>query len=98
MAESTLPYVPAYGNVTKVLEKIRTAQTPPRFTQDFLATTLDMPGGSAKPVIPFLKRTGFLASDGTPTDLYRQFRNSAQAGAAAAAASAAGLQAAVCGE
>lgn len=84
MAESALPYVPAYGNVTKVLEKIKAAQTPPRFTQDFLATTLDMPGGSAKPVIPFLKRTGFLASDGTPTDLYRRFRNSAQIGAAAA--------------
>jgi len=59
MAESPLPYVTAYGNITKVLEKIKSAETPGRFTQDFLATTLDMPGGSAKPVIPFLKRTGF---------------------------------------
>jgi hypothetical protein len=50
------------------------------------ATTLDMPGGSAKPVIPFLKRTGFLGTDGTPTDLYRRFRNRGQRGAAAAEA------------
>lgn len=42
MAEKTLPYVPAYGTITKVPEKIKTASTPPRFTQDFLATTLDI--------------------------------------------------------
>ena len=69
MAE-TVPYVQAYGNITKALERIRQAQTPPRFTQDFLETKLNLSGGSARPVIPFLKRTGFLASDGTPTDLY----------------------------
>jgi hypothetical protein len=86
MADATLPYVPSYGNITKALSKIKAASTPPRFTQDFLATTLDMPGGSPKPVIPFLKRTGFLGSDGVPTDLYKRFRNSAQSGAAAAEA------------
>lgn len=32
------------------------------------------------------KRTGFLASDGTPTSLYKRFRNSTQRGAAAAEA------------
>jgi uncharacterized protein DUF5343 len=86
MAESTLPYMAGYGNITKALNKIKAASTPPRFTQDFLATTLDMPGGSPRAVIPFLKRTGFLASDGAPTDLYKRFRNSAQTGAAAAEA------------
>jgi hypothetical protein len=86
MAGSTLPYVSAHGNIRKVLEKIKAASTPPRFTQDFLSTTLDMSGGSAKPVIPFLKRTGFLASDGSPTALYKRFRNSGQSGAAAAEA------------
>jgi hypothetical protein len=43
-------------------------------------------GGSPKPVIPFLKRTGFLASDGTPTPLYKRFRNPSQSGPAAAEA------------
>ncbi len=86
MAEQSLPYVPAYGSITKALNGIKRASTPARFTQDFLASTLDMKGGSPKPVIPFLKRTGFLGSDGTPTDLYRRFRNPAQSGAAAAEA------------
>jgi Family of unknown function (DUF5343) len=86
MAASVLPYVTAHGNITKALERIKSAETPPRFTQDFLATTLDMPGGSARPVIPFLKRTGFLGSDGVPTDLYKRFRNESQRGVAAAEA------------
>jgi len=80
------PYVPAYGNITKALEKIQSAATPPRFTQDFLATTLDMKGGSPKAVIPFLKRTGFLGSDGVPTEIYKRFRNETQRGRAAAEA------------
>jgi hypothetical protein len=92
MAASTLPYVPGYGNIKKVLEKIKTASTPSRFTQDFLATKLDMSGGSSRPVIPFLKRTGFLGSDGVPTDLYKRFRNNAQSGAAAAEALRAGYK------
>ena len=85
MAESKVPYVPGYGNITKALDRIKTASVPERFTQDFLATKLDLKGGSPKPVIPFLKRSGFLGSDGVPTELYRRFRNSTQSGAAAAA-------------
>jgi Family of unknown function (DUF5343) len=85
MAEESLPYINATSNITKVLNKIKDAETPSRFSQDFLATTLQMPGGSPRPVIPFLKRTGFLGSDGTPTELYKRFRG-AQSGAAAAEA------------
>jgi Family of unknown function (DUF5343) len=86
MADSKVPYVNAYGTITKTLDALRKASTPDRFTQDFLATKLAVKGGSAKPVIPFLKRIGFLASDGAPTDLYKKFRNEALAGAAAAEA------------
>jgi Family of unknown function (DUF5343) len=86
MAEQLLPYVQSYGNITKVLNKIKAASTPPRFTVDYLATTLDMSGGGARPLIPFLKRTGFLGSDGIPTELYKTFRNPAQSGAAVAQA------------
>lgn len=70
-----VPYVNAYGGITKALERIKDASTPGRFTQDFLAAKLGLSGGSARPVIPFLKRTGFLNGDGTPTDLYKEFRN-----------------------
>jgi hypothetical protein len=86
MPQSKVPYINAYGRIHTTLEKIQTASTPPRFTQDFLATKLGVKGGSAKPVIPFLKRTGFLGSDGVPTELYKRFRNETQRGAAAAEA------------
>jgi hypothetical protein len=86
VAASKLPYINAYGNVTKVLEKIQGAATPDRFSVDFLADTIGMKGGSARPVIPYLKRTGFLGADGTPTPLYKSFRNQAESGAAAARA------------
>src|SRR5437016_3174590 len=86
MAEPSIPYVTSYGSITKALDRIKEASTPDRFTQDFLATKLGLKGGSPKPVIPFLKRTGFLASDGSPTQLYKRFRNQSQTGAAAAEA------------
>lgn len=86
MAEEKLPYMMAYGVITKTLEKIKSAATPDRFTQDFLTTKLSVKGGSGKPVIPFLKRIGFLGTDGVPTERYKKFRNASAAGAAAAAA------------
>jgi len=73
----------AYGTISKALKKMEAAATPPRFTQDFLATKLGLKGGSPKPLIPFLKKTGFLGGDGVPTDLYKRFRNSTQRGPAA---------------
>ena len=85
-AESQPPYINAYGNITKALDKIQEASTPDRFTQDFLSTKLGLSGGSAKPLIPFFKRTGFLGSDGVPTSLYKRFRNKSERGAAAAEA------------
>lgn len=81
-----LPWMNAYGYITKALNKVQTAATPARFTQDFLATKLDLKGGSPRPVIPFLKRTGFLGSDGVPTEIYKRFRNSNERGRAAAEA------------
>lgn len=51
-----------------------------------------MKGGSARPVIPFLKRTGLLGSDGVPTDLYKRFRNPSERGRAAAEALQAGYR------
>jgi Family of unknown function (DUF5343) len=87
MAELQLPYLQAYGNITKALNKIIEAQTPERFTIDYLGTKLNLKGGSARPVIPYLKRTGFLNPDGSPTALYKRFRGTeAQRGAAAAEA------------
>lgn len=71
--DAKVPYVTAYGNVTRALNGIQKALTPPRFTQDFLATKLGLTGGGAKPVIPFFKKIGLLGSDGSPTDLYARY-------------------------
>lgn len=75
MAKNYPAFVNATGTVTKILEKIKVAATPDRFTQDYLATELGFSGGGARAFIPLAKKLGMLASDGAPTDLYKQFRN-----------------------
>lgn len=71
-----LPYMASPGVIPKILEKIQNARKPERFTQDFLGTKLGHSGGSARAIIPLLKRMNFIGSDGVPTRLYDQFRNS----------------------
>lgn len=86
MAAEYPPFMNGYGTATKILNKIKEAQTPDRFTQDFLSTRLGFPGGTARAFIPMAKRIGFLESDSRPTDIYKSFRNPAQSKAAMAAA------------
>ena len=69
------PYISNPGTLGKVLDKMKEAATPPRFTQDFVADTLGFKGNYALAVIPFLKKIGFLGTDGSPTEIYRRFRN-----------------------
>jgi len=80
------PFMNSTGLIGKIFEKIQQAQVPPRYTQDFQATVLGYGSGSAKPFIPFLKRLGFIQSDGTPTELYTRFRNADSSGIAMAEA------------
>lgn len=72
------PYMNAYGNVTKILKKIKDAKTPDRFSHDYLETVLGFSGGSSRPFISLAKRIGLLNADGTPSDFYNRFRNPAQ--------------------
>lgn len=85
MAE-TLPYMNSTGLVSKILDAIKDAKTPDRFSQDYLGTVLGLGSGSARPFIPLAKRLGLLNSDGTPTELYRRFRGSEEDSKAAMAA------------
>lgn len=80
-----LPYLATAGTITNALEKIKKAATPDRVSKDFVNTKLEIKGGTGAAVVPFLKKIGFVASDGTPTKLYEQFRNPATSGAAVAA-------------
>jgi Family of unknown function (DUF5343) len=79
-----LPYLTSPGSLKTGLERIREAATPDRVTGDFVATKLQLKGGTGFAFLPYLKKIGFVASDGSPTDLYKRFRNSATAGAAVA--------------
>src|SRR5207245_8581985 len=81
---ANLPYVYATGTLEKMLAKIKSAAVPPTFSQEFVNTTLLMKGGTARSTIPFIKKMGLVADDGTPTELYKQFRNEKKSRAAIA--------------
>jgi hypothetical protein len=65
----------APGSITKILEKIKEAGTPDNFNADFLSTKLGFKGGNYRTFISWAKKAGLLNSDGTPTLLYKSFRN-----------------------
>jgi hypothetical protein len=83
---AVLPYVTATGNVERALQAIKSAATPEKVTQDFVKTILKIPGGSGDQMNSLLKKLGFVNPDGTPSDIYKRFRNNASTGAAAAEA------------
>ena len=70
-----LPYLSSPGSINTALTRLRDAATPDRVTPDFIKTILMMKGGNGSQIIPFLKKINFVASDGTPTELYLNFRN-----------------------
>ncbi|MFO0388239.1 MAG: DUF5343 domain-containing protein [Alphaproteobacteria bacterium] len=82
----SLPFMNSTGLITTILNKIIEAQTPTKYSLDFQANKLGYGSGSAKPFIPLLKRIGFLSSDGTPTELYKKFRNPSSRSSAMCAA------------
>jgi Family of unknown function (DUF5343) len=82
----SLPYLATPGTIRNALERIKAAATPPRVTGDFVSTILRIKGGAGAVIPSFLKKIGFVASDGTPTELYKRFRNGTNGGAAVAEA------------
>lgn len=83
---AALPYVTAPGNIEKAFNGIKSAATPERVTQDFVKTILKIPGGSGSQITSLLKKLGFANADGTPSTLYKKFRNPSTSGIAAAEA------------
>lgn len=83
---ANLPYVTVAGTLETMLEKIKAASVPDKFSQDFVANKLAMKGGSARSVIPFIKKMGLVHIDGTPTERYKEFRNPEKSGTAIGAA------------
>jgi hypothetical protein len=83
---AALPYVTAPGNIERALNGIKTAATPPTVSQDFVKEILLVKGGSGNQMTAYLKKIGFANADGSPSPIYKRFRNSATTGAAAAEA------------
>ncbi|TDN98883.1 DUF5343 domain-containing protein [Sunxiuqinia elliptica] len=79
-----LPYMNSTGTLPKVLNKIVEASVPESFNYDFLGTKLGFPGGNQRTFIRWAKQCGFLTPDGTPTQLYKNFRNPDMRGVAMA--------------
>jgi hypothetical protein len=76
------PYMGSNKNLKSILERIREAGTPPKFTHDFLKSTLGFASSNDRAVIQVLKSLGFLTADGIPTDRYNEFRDASKSGAA----------------
>ncbi len=70
-----LPYITSQAALKKTFEKIKEASTPEKFNEKYLTDKLQMKGGAARAIPPYLKRIGFIASDGSPTEWYKEFRN-----------------------
>lgn len=70
-----LPYMISASVARKILEKIKEAPTPSKFTQNYLSTTLGFEGANDKAFISYAKSLGFLDITGIPTQLYKNFRN-----------------------
>lgn len=82
---AALPYVTSPGNIDRALTGIKIAAVPEKVSQDFVKTILKVPGGSGDQITTFLKKIGFTSADGSPSDIYKTFRNPTQSGVAVAA-------------
>lgn len=81
---ANLPYVQATSTLESLLDKIKSASVPDKFSQDFVSTKLLIKGGGGRSLIPFIKRMGLVNADGSPTDRYKEFRNQDKSGFAIA--------------
>ena len=69
------PYVDAYGQLKELFSKIKEASVPSKFTNDFLYTVLSLKSTSYRPMIPFLKKLGFIDQANAPTKAYVEYRD-----------------------
>lgn len=68
------PYMIANGKISQVLDKLRKAAEPSKFTHSFL-TQLGFASTNDRAIIPLLKKLQFLTEDSTPTAKYKDLRD-----------------------
>ena len=71
----TYPYMIANGKISQILDKLRKAAEPPKFTHSFL-TQLGFASTNDRAIVPLLKKLQFLNDDSTPTSIYKDLRDS----------------------
>ena len=79
-----IPYMASVGNIDEIVQKLRGAGTPPRFTHEFLSSTLGFRSSNDRGFIKILRALGMVTADGTPTDRYNAFKNDISGGTAMA--------------
>jgi hypothetical protein len=79
------PYMMSVKNIPAILEKIKGAGTPPKFTYEFLKANLGFASSADRGIVAQLKYLKFISDDGTPTDRYNQFRGTQSKAVLAAA-------------
>ncbi len=77
---TALPYVPSYGKIKALFEKITSAKVPDAFTQTYLAETLGLASSADRPLIPLLRSLSLIDSAGKPSPDYALLKNSHRAG------------------
>jgi hypothetical protein len=68
-------YVYSVGQINDILNKIKETGRPDKLTLTYAQNTWLLKNAQYTAVIDILKDMGFLASDGTPTDMYAKFQN-----------------------
>lgn len=82
--ENNFPYMNTIKNIDSILSKVKSAGAPPKFTSEFLKSTLGFASSNDRAIITVLKRAKLIDDNGAPTELYHQFRSSDQASSALA--------------
>ncbi len=73
---ASLPYLSSNKNLGKLFEKISSAKIPPKFTHEFLRTTIGLKNTNDRQLIALLRNMGFIDQSGTPTASYPHLKGS----------------------
>lgn len=76
MAES-YPYMVSNNRIGPIFDKIKTAGKPLKFTNEFLKQ-LGFTSSNDRAIIPLLRKLGFIADDGSPTQYYDRLKDATQ--------------------
>jgi len=76
---------PSIHSIGKLFAEICKASVPPKFTQDFMETVLELKSSSHRALLPLLKKLGFIDAANVPTEAYKNFRDKDLRGAVMAA-------------